>query len=111
MCPDKKLKWFKDHGHTAAQIRDIKKMVIERWDETYKGENSEGLPPAPAPRRGKVRFNLCCQILDLLYFLFRPSPSRLLQQNLRRIKIQILLLLIWLIQLSGCQLSRRLEES
>ncbi|KAF8234231.1 hypothetical protein L208DRAFT_1550786, partial [Tricholoma matsutake] len=20
MCPDKKLKWFKDHGHTAAQI-------------------------------------------------------------------------------------------
>ena len=22
-------------------------MVIECWDETYKGENSEGLPPAP----------------------------------------------------------------
>jgi hypothetical protein len=90
MCPDKKLKWFKDHGQTAAQIQDIKKMVIERWDETYKGEDSEALPPAPAPRRGKVSSNLCCQVLDLLYFLFRPSPSGLLQQNLR-IKIQILL--------------------
>ncbi|KAF8218824.1 hypothetical protein L208DRAFT_1066469, partial [Tricholoma matsutake] len=48
MCPDKKLKWFKDHGQTAAQIQDIKKMVIEHWDETYKGENLEELPPAPA---------------------------------------------------------------
>ncbi|KAF8225489.1 hypothetical protein L208DRAFT_1306051, partial [Tricholoma matsutake] len=69
----KKLKRFKDHGRTAGQIRDIKKMVIEHCNETYKGEDSEALPPAPAPRRGKVSFNLCCQILDLLYFLFRPS--------------------------------------
>ncbi len=30
MCPDKKLKWFKDHGHSAAQIREIKKMVTNR---------------------------------------------------------------------------------
>ncbi|KAF8220290.1 hypothetical protein L208DRAFT_1069975, partial [Tricholoma matsutake] len=27
MCPDWKLKWFKDHGCTSAQIRDIKKLV------------------------------------------------------------------------------------
>jgi hypothetical protein len=27
MCPDKKLKWFKDHGHSAAQIRDIKNLL------------------------------------------------------------------------------------
>ncbi|KAF8232541.1 hypothetical protein L208DRAFT_1561799, partial [Tricholoma matsutake] len=40
MCPDKKLKWFKDHGQTEAQIQDIKKMVIEHWDKTYKGEDS-----------------------------------------------------------------------
>jgi hypothetical protein len=36
MCPDKKLKWFKDHGRTAAQIKEIKKTVIKRWDESYK---------------------------------------------------------------------------
>jgi hypothetical protein len=53
MCPDKKLKWFKDHGHTAPQIRDIKKMVMTRWDETYKGGEEV---PAVAPHRGKVSF-------------------------------------------------------
>jgi hypothetical protein len=36
MCPDKKLKWFKDHGRTAAQVAEIKKLVIKRWDESYK---------------------------------------------------------------------------
>ncbi|KAF8222956.1 hypothetical protein L208DRAFT_1227111, partial [Tricholoma matsutake] len=30
MCPDRKLKWFKDHGCTSAQIRDIKKLV-NKW--------------------------------------------------------------------------------
>jgi hypothetical protein len=58
MCPNKKLKWFKDHGHTATQIRDIRKLVITRWNETYKGDEK----PAPAvtavSRRGKVSFEL-----------------------------------------------------
>jgi len=52
MCPDKKLKWFKDHGHSAAQIREIKKMVTNRWNETYKGE--EEVLPAAMPHKGKV---------------------------------------------------------
>jgi hypothetical protein len=36
MCPDKKLKWFKDHGRTTAQIKQIKTLSIKRWDESYK---------------------------------------------------------------------------
>jgi hypothetical protein len=59
MCPDKKLKWFKDHGHTAAQIRDIKKLVLTRWAETYK-RDEETVPAATsAAQRGKasVMFN------------------------------------------------------
>ena len=35
MCPDRKLKWFKDHGRTAAQIRDIKKLVVNRFKQSY----------------------------------------------------------------------------
>ncbi|KAF8495270.1 hypothetical protein F5888DRAFT_1794991 [Russula emetica] len=35
MCPNRKLKWFKDHGRTAAQIKEIKKMVVKRWEESY----------------------------------------------------------------------------
>ena len=49
MCPDKKLKWFKDHGRTSAQIRDIKKLVVIRWTETYKDKKS-----APAADRKSV---------------------------------------------------------
>lgn len=53
MCPDKKLKWFKDHGRSAAQIRDIKKLVVTRWNKTYKGDE-EHPPATEAPQRGKV---------------------------------------------------------
>ncbi|KAF8494903.1 hypothetical protein F5888DRAFT_1795030 [Russula emetica] len=35
MCPNRKLKSFKDHGQTAAQIKKIKKMVVKRWEESY----------------------------------------------------------------------------
>ncbi|KAF8229938.1 hypothetical protein L208DRAFT_1284496, partial [Tricholoma matsutake] len=35
MCPDRKLKWFKDHGRTSAQIRDIKKLVVTQFRESY----------------------------------------------------------------------------
>ncbi|KAF8237846.1 hypothetical protein L208DRAFT_1130625, partial [Tricholoma matsutake] len=35
MCPDRKLKWFKDHGRTSAQIRDIKKLVVTHFRESY----------------------------------------------------------------------------
>jgi hypothetical protein len=52
MCPDKKLKWFKDHGRTAAQIRDIRKLVVTRWNETYKGD--EGPVAAAVRQRDKV---------------------------------------------------------
>lgn len=57
MCPDRKLKWFKDHKRTAAQIKEIKKMVITRWQESYRGvrvedENSEDeTQPASGPAK------------------------------------------------------------
>lgn len=35
MCPDRKLQWFKDRGRTAAQIEDIRKVVVNRWSESY----------------------------------------------------------------------------
>jgi hypothetical protein len=54
MCPDRKLKWFKDHGHSAAQIRDTKKLVINRWKESYQGTGDD----VEAPAGPVVRFNL-----------------------------------------------------
>jgi hypothetical protein len=35
MCPDRKLKWFKDNGRSSQQIKEIKKAVIARWKESY----------------------------------------------------------------------------
>jgi hypothetical protein len=48
MCPDRKLKWFKDHGRTAMQIKEIKKMVIKRWEESYYSVEDE-TPENPTP--------------------------------------------------------------
>lgn len=49
MCPDRKLKWFKDRGRTAAQIEEIRKLVINRWEQTYKplSEPQTSIPAAP----------------------------------------------------------------
>jgi len=41
MCPDRKLKWFKDNGRTGLQIKEIKKMVVKRWQESYHGVEDE----------------------------------------------------------------------
>ncbi|KAF8881192.1 hypothetical protein BD779DRAFT_1445737, partial [Infundibulicybe gibba] len=35
MCPDRKLKWFKDHGRTTRQIKDIDKLVTKYWKDKY----------------------------------------------------------------------------
>jgi hypothetical protein len=35
LCPDQKLKWFKDHRRTPCQIKDIEKMIIAHWNEDY----------------------------------------------------------------------------
>ncbi|KAF6749031.1 hypothetical protein DFP72DRAFT_793855, partial [Ephemerocybe angulata] len=35
MCPDRKLDWFKARGYTAAQIKNIRTMVVKRWTEAY----------------------------------------------------------------------------
>jgi hypothetical protein len=53
MCPDKKPKWFKDHG-CGRDIPAIKKLVITCRNETYKG-SVESTPAANLrPRGGKV---------------------------------------------------------
>ncbi|KAF8960256.1 hypothetical protein BDZ97DRAFT_1666176, partial [Flammula alnicola] len=41
MCPDRKLKWFKDHGRTARQIKEIEKIVVSKWNENYIPEDRD----------------------------------------------------------------------
>ncbi|TFK36770.1 hypothetical protein BDQ12DRAFT_699551 [Crucibulum laeve] len=43
MCPDHKLKWFKDHGRTSRQIKDIEKMVVSKWKNNYQPLHHEYL--------------------------------------------------------------------
>ncbi|KAF7762543.1 hypothetical protein Agabi119p4_9136 [Agaricus bisporus var. burnettii] len=35
LCPDWKLKWFKDHGFPASKIKDIKKCILARFTQSY----------------------------------------------------------------------------
>ena len=44
MCPDRKLKWFKDHGRTPRQIKEIEKKVVSVWNTKYAPEGSANLP-------------------------------------------------------------------
>ncbi|EJD08421.1 uncharacterized protein FOMMEDRAFT_71609, partial [Fomitiporia mediterranea MF3/22] len=36
MSPDKKLSWFITNGFTMAEVQEIRKMAITRWEESYK---------------------------------------------------------------------------
>jgi len=54
MCPDRKLKWFKDHGRTPRQTKEIEKLVIARWNKFYASDTAE---IEPGPGQGiKVKF-------------------------------------------------------
>jgi hypothetical protein len=54
MCPDRKLKWFKDNGRSPLQIKAIKKTVITRWKEAYAPENVSGQATEPVLPAKKV---------------------------------------------------------
>ncbi|KAL0058691.1 hypothetical protein AAF712_014619 [Marasmius tenuissimus] len=36
MSPNKKLDWFKKHGRTETQVEEIKKLVIQTWNQSYR---------------------------------------------------------------------------
>jgi hypothetical protein len=54
MCPDHELKWFKDHGQTVAQIKEIKKIVVKHWEESYHGVEDEAQGPGDEAQPSKV---------------------------------------------------------
>lgn len=47
MCPDHKLKWFKDRGRDKDQIKAIKQKVINAWNETYALADIASPDPVP----------------------------------------------------------------
>ena len=54
MSPSRKLKFFKDWKFDAADIRQFKAIVKNRWDESYKGQTT--VQGAPGGQAKKVFF-------------------------------------------------------
>ncbi|GBE85907.1 hypothetical protein SCP_0804310 [Sparassis crispa] len=48
MCPDKKLDYFMKRGWSPEDVEDAKKLVIKRWEETYKPSLGVTISVAPA---------------------------------------------------------------
>lgn len=49
MSPYKKLQWFRDKGRTSAQVEEIRRLVINRWEESYQstaGPTDSSVPAA-----------------------------------------------------------------
>lgn len=36
MSPDKKLDWFRMKGWSDAEVADVERLVVARWDQSYK---------------------------------------------------------------------------
>lgn len=65
MCPDRKLKWFKEHGRTTQQIKAIEKMVIKCWNDRYAPE--EVAVPVEDTGRTVCASYLCVMIIDFMF--------------------------------------------
>jgi hypothetical protein len=70
MSPDKKLEWFKQRGWTADEIAEVRKLVVDRFNNSY-CTASPSPPTAPAslsvpsaPPIGRARVSIvwfvCC---------------------------------------------------
>lgn len=49
MCPDQKLVWLKNRNISAQKLKDIKKMLIHWWNETYASKTVD----TPVPEKTK----------------------------------------------------------
>jgi len=89
LCPDRKLKWFKDHSCTTRQIKEIEKMVIARWNVSYAPEeSSDDLDEASTPA-DSVSLNLSYLLVLSIYsdsfmtrdvhVMLHPSTTRVLK--------------------------------
>jgi hypothetical protein len=58
MCPDRKLKWFQDHGRNLQQIKSIKSMICDYWENVYAGEEENELSEEENKVSGKTIFEI-----------------------------------------------------
>jgi hypothetical protein len=72
MSPDKKLEWFKQRGWTEDEIAEVRKLVVDRFNNSYCPTSLR--PPAasaslslPAPLIGRARVRtihfFCCMVV------------------------------------------------
>jgi hypothetical protein len=40
MSPDKKLRWFEQHNYTPEAVARVRRLVIARWEESYRSATS-----------------------------------------------------------------------
>lgn len=48
MSPDKKLDWFRRKGWSEVEIADVRRLVVTRWDESYKALSIPATAPTAA---------------------------------------------------------------
>lgn len=54
MCPQRKIKWFEKNEWRPDDIAEARRIVISRWNESYKGPD-DAPATAPQPAKQKVR--------------------------------------------------------
>ncbi|KAF9522259.1 hypothetical protein CPB83DRAFT_741651, partial [Crepidotus variabilis] len=56
MCPDRKLRWFKDHGRTIQQVNQLKSRVIAFWEKSYKQFSIAAPEPARTTTKPRSQY-------------------------------------------------------
>lgn len=89
LCPDRKLKWFKDHGRTTRQIKEIEKMVIARWNVSYAPDESTDDSDEASTQADSVSLNLSYLLVLRIYsdsFMTRDVHAMLHLSTMRVLK-------------------------
>lgn len=92
MCPDRKLKWFRDHGHSPRQVTVIKQKVIQFWEERYK-QYCVAPTTEDAPQKSSVSekskfmsYNISCNISQKIRSRYAPEEAASSQHGLDHIR-------------------------
>jgi len=89
LCPNCKLKWFKDHGCTTCQIKEIEKMVIARWNVSYTLDESTDDSDKASIQADSVSLNFSYLLILKIYsdsFMTRDVHTMLYLSTTRVLK-------------------------
>lgn len=72
MSPDRKLDWFRNKGWSKAEIKEVRCLIVVRWDESYVSVSTPAATVSTTNADRPAVLSVCTSMTQLLTF---PSAN------------------------------------